>query len=119
MNNFKQQGGTIRYTAGSDIASGAVVVAGILVGVAIADIASGAQGAVQIEGVFELPKATGGALTQGAPVIWDISDNKVIGTGAGAGDIVGFGVVLETAGSDAETVLVKLTPGAGTVQGGG
>lgn len=118
MNNFKQQGGTIRVTATGNLNSGDAFVVGTLVAVAQGDIASGAAGVGAIEGVFSLPKDEAVEITQGAKVIWDLDGKTVIVTGAAAGDIVGFGVAMEAAGNGPTSVLVKLTPGAGTVQGG-
>lgn len=109
--NYSQAGQTINYTngGGSTIASGSVVVIGALVGVAIAAIEVGEVGAVAIEGVWTVPKATGTALGQGQSVDYDVSASAftAIGTPA-SGDLVGCATVIEAAASADTTVQVKL-----------
>jgi len=66
--NFKAPGNVIQYTngTGSDIASGEVVeIASGYFGVALTAIANGATGSVAIDGVFNVPKGTAAAVTQG------------------------------------------------------
>ncbi len=55
--NFIQKGDVIDYTPSSAVESGDVVVIGSLVGVATTDIAASAEGAVAIEGVWEIPRS--------------------------------------------------------------
>lgn len=66
--NYVQAGEVLQVTAAADIASGAPVVMGAVVGVALSDIATGETGSVQIEGVWNLPKVSAGAIAQGAKV---------------------------------------------------
>lgn len=119
---YKQPGVVIDYTAGADISSGDVVKMGNILGVALADIANGETGSVQIEGVFELPKVSGAVITQGESLTWDVSANS----GAGAfddnlatpatGDVTGAAAVaFESKGGGTTTLLVKLTGVPGTV----
>jgi predicted RecA/RadA family phage recombinase len=122
MKNFRHDGKTVIWTngTGADVAAGAVVVVGTLIGVACVDIANGATGAVAIEGVFELLKATHAtdkAFTQGAAVIWDVSAGKFdVGTATPAeGDITGNCVAAAAAASTAAVALIKINVGAGTV----
>lgn len=104
------EGNTIPHTpSGSAVTAGDVVVVGDLVGVAPSDIADGAAGALQIEGEFSFPKATGGGsgIAAGAVVYWDVAE-AVAKTAdeAGANKQIGY---VTTAAADADaTVRVKL-----------
>ncbi len=115
---FKQPGKVIDYVAGANITSGSVVKIGQILGVALADIANGDTGPVQIEGVFEVPKVSAAVWTQGQSLTWDVSagafdDN--LATPA-TGDVTGAAAVAFTAGANAETTaLVKFTGVPGTV----
>jgi predicted RecA/RadA family phage recombinase len=101
MKNFVAAGDTLTITAGADIASGAGVLVGSLFGVAAGAIANGAQGVINLTGVYDLPKAGSQAWTVGALVYWTgtactttASTNKLIGVavaavGSGAGETTG------------------------------
>lgn len=82
MKNFIQKGEVVNYTnsTGSDIDSGAVVVIGKLLGIAVTDIADTETGAVKLEGVYELAKTTSLIITQGDEVFWNTSTKKVTKT---------------------------------------
>ena len=118
-------GATVDYTAGSAISSGDVVVMGVAsttdgstVGVALTDIANGDVGAVAIEGVFDLTKVTGAVIAQGSVVNWDDSASAVddhLSTAA-SGDVEGFGIAMEAAGSGVLVIKVKLMPGLGLLK---
>ena len=54
-----QDGRTIDYTPSAFTAAGSVVVQGDLIGIANLDIPAGVLGALAVEGVFDVPKATG------------------------------------------------------------
>lgn len=115
--NFIQNGCTLDYTAGADISSGSVVVMGQLIGVALTDIASGAVGALAVDGVFEVPKVAGAVIGAGESVIYDVSasafdDNQAT---SASGDVSGACVAVEAAGNGETTVKVKLNVGLGTV----
>ena len=101
---YKTEGCVIDYTAGSNLASGAVVVVGTKVGVALSSIASGAQGSVQIAGVFTLAKATG-AISQCASVYWDSTNSNITTTASGN---TLAGVAYAAAANGATTVDVLL-----------
>lgn len=62
--------------SGVDIASGSPVLVGKIFGVACVDIADGETENLDIEGVYEIRKATG-AITQGADLYWDADGNPV------------------------------------------
>lgn len=70
---FVEEGNAIDYTPGSDVAAGAVVVQGDLVGVARTPIAANVPGALAVTGVFDFPKATGAStgIGAGVTVYWD------------------------------------------------
>lgn len=101
MKNFVAVGNTLTITAGADIASGAGVLVGSLFGVAAGDIANGAEGVINLTGIYDLPKVGSQAWTVGALIYWNgtacttaASTNKLIGVaaaavGSGAGETVG------------------------------
>lgn len=103
---YIQRGEAIDFTNSSEakINAGDVVVFGTKIGVAGDDIAVGATGTLRMEGVFELPKATG-AITVGAAVYWDAT-NKKITTTSSSNTLAGFAVA--AAASRDETALVKI-----------
>ncbi len=116
--NYHQDGQTVDYTnaTGTDIASGDPVVIGSQLGVAITDIADTESGAVAMEGVFSIPKATGTAINQGAAVDFDVSvGNADGGLTPATGDLTGCGIAWATAASGDTTVLVKLNASAATI----
>ncbi len=115
--NYVQAGEVIDYTAGADISSGAVVVVGNLVGVAVNDIANGETGPVSIDGVWSLPKVSAAVIGAGETVNWDVSsgafdDNQAT---AASGDLTGGCVAVEPAGNGDTEVKVKINVGANTV----
>ena len=82
--NFRAEGEHLNYTnSGSAIASGAVVVIGTLIGVALTAIAAGATGAVRICGVFNLAKLSTDTIAQGALVYWDSTNSRITTTASG------------------------------------
>lgn len=117
--NFVQPGMVIQFTnAGSAISAGDVVVVGKVLGVALVDIANGATGSVQIEGVFTVPKVSGAVIAQGENLTWDVSavsfdDN--LATPA-TGDVTGApAIAFEAAGNGVTSFDVKFTGVPGTV----
>ena len=114
--NLKADGDVLDYVAGATIASGAVVVTGDLVGVALKSMVSGDTAALAIKGVWEVAKATGTAWVQGDSLDWDDSASefdKAIAVPA-AGDVENCCVAYEAAASGAVLAKVRLTPGTGT-----
>lgn len=85
MDNFIQNGDYIKFTAGATITSGMIVKVGSLFGVAVTDVANGAEGTLALKGVFTLPKTTGAgtAIAVGGPAYFDTS---AAATGAVSGD---------------------------------
>jgi len=78
MATFIHDGKSIDYTPPADVAAGAVVVQGELVGVARTPIAANALGSVAVEGIFDFAKATGAgtAIAAGANCYWDVADSQ-------------------------------------------
>lgn len=110
MVTFIHEGALIDYTPGADVAAGAAVVQGELVGVAVRAIPANTLGALAVEGVFDFPKATGGgtAITAGAQLYWD-DTNDVATTSDRAGANKGIGnAVLAAADGDA-TVRARMS----------
>lgn len=101
MKNYVARGDAITITAGADIASGDGVLVGSLFGVAAGDIANGAEGVINLTGVYDLPKTASQAWTVGALIYWTgtactnvASTNKLIGVaveavGGTAGETIG------------------------------
>lgn len=105
--NYVEEGKVLQYTAsGADIASGDLVNIGNLAGVAITDIADGETGAVQIYGVFSLPKASG-AISQGAKVYWDSANSNVTTTASG-NTIIGVAATAHISGDTTANVLLNV-----------
>ena len=107
---FVHDGSAIDYTPGADVAAGAVVVQGELVGVARTPIAANALGSLAVAGVFDFPKTTGvsEALTIGSKVYWDVADSVAkTDDESGANKLIGKTIV--AAGDDDATVRVRLS----------
>ena len=77
--SFIHEGKSIDYTPSADVTAGDVVVQGDLIGGAPRSIVSGNLGALQVAGVFDVPKATGGGtdITAGAKLWWNAADSQV------------------------------------------
>lgn len=92
MARFIHDGGEIDYTPGADVAAGAVVVQGELVGVANIDIKANRLGALAVTGVFDFPKTAGGgtSIAIGANVYWAAgSQLATTSTGGGTNKLIG------------------------------
>lgn len=109
MKNFVQEGKYLDYTneTGNTIASGDVVIAGSLPGVAVADILDTEVGAIQTQGVFKLDKEASLAITMGEEVYWNTTNKEVTKT---ATDVPLGVAAADAAGADT-TVHVKLAGG--------
>jgi predicted RecA/RadA family phage recombinase len=82
MASYVQGDCLIDYTPSAAVAAGDVVVLNDLVTVAPVAIAANALGAVSVEGVWSMPKATG-AINQGALVYWDATAGNITTTSSG------------------------------------
>lgn len=107
--NFVQNGSTIPLlNSGSEvIASGDAVVIGNIVAIAITDIAVQDTGDGFTEGVFQLPKASADAFTQGASVF--VNDDGTAQASAESG--VYAGIAWEGVSAGATAVNVKINAG--------
>ncbi|MFS7161882.1 DUF2190 family protein [Serratia proteamaculans] len=101
--NFVQNGNTIAITATADITSGAPVIVGDLVAVAITDIASGRTGDGFTSGVFQLPKLPADVIPAGKKVFIKGGVVQLADV-----DAVAAGYAWEAAAKDATVVSVKL-----------
>lgn len=107
---FIQPGKVLDFVnGGAAIASGAAVVIGTRVGVALTNIASGATGSVQICGVFQLPKTAGDNIAQGA-LVYVIVATGVITTTASGNTLAGVAAADAGAGTTTVNVLLNSTP---------
>lgn len=107
---FIQDGTAIDYTPGSAVSAGDVVVQGDLIGIAKRPIAANELGALSIEGVFDLPKATGvgTGIAVGATVYWDVADSEAkTDSETGANKLLGKTIL--AAGDNDATVRVRLS----------
>jgi len=117
--SYVQDGEVIEYVnTGAAILSGAVVVVGTQIGVALEDIAATTGvGSVSMTGVFELPKVSAAVIAQGEEVFYDLSalafdDN--LATPA-TGDVSNCCVAWEAGVNAQTTIKVKLNVGVGLV----
>jgi predicted RecA/RadA family phage recombinase len=116
--NYIAQGNSLTWTngTGSDVASGDVVTVGHMIGVASVDIANGASGTVEVEGVFEVPCNSADVIAVGDKLDWDASAGEFVDAigSAASGDLEN-GVIAMTAAADTVVLVqVKLVPGAGS-----
>lgn len=116
--NYKQEGDVIQYTATANIAAGAVVKIGQILGVALVDIANGKTGSVRVDGVFTVPKVSGAVIAQGESLTWDVSAGAFDDNAAtpATGDVTGAAAwAAEAAGNGVTTLAVTFTGVPGTV----
>ncbi len=114
MRNYIQPGMSITVPAPTGgVVSGDGVLIGNLFGVAQHDAAEGADLELLTEGVVELPKAAGLAISVGDRLFWDPTNKEVNTTAAGQ---VCVGVAVAPAADADPTVRLKLvvTTPAGT-----
>lgn len=90
MKNFIQPGHTVTIVAPATIASGAGLLIGSMFGIAAFDAAQTSEVELVLEGVFDLPAASGAgtAITAGAKVYWD-NTNKVATKTATSNTLIG------------------------------
>jgi predicted RecA/RadA family phage recombinase len=107
---YRQQGAAIDHTPGGDVAAGAVIVQGELVGVARLDIKANTLGALAVEGVFDFPKATGGgtAIGAGAEAYWNAAAQQAT-TSAASGANKRIGRAVRAAADGDTLVRVRLS----------
>lgn len=105
---FVHEGSSIDYTPSADVAAGAVVVQGSLVGVAKRPIAANTLGALAVDGVYDFPKAAGTstAITVGTQVYWDATNKQATAT---ATDNTSLGKTVRAAVDADTSVRVRLS----------
>lgn len=102
---YVQPGDVIDHIAGSNIVSGQVVLIGVRVGVALAAIASGATGPLQVTGVFTIAKLSTDVVAQGDILYWD-NGNSRLTTTASTHKVAGYATA--AAGNGITTVNIKI-----------
>jgi predicted RecA/RadA family phage recombinase len=105
MINKIQEGEILKVTAGEDYDSGEPVLIGNRVGIAMSDVTSGSDFAVEMEGVFEVTKVSAQAWTLGDQIFWDASASKFTTTGTGN---TRAGYATEDAANPSSTGRIKL-----------
>lgn len=103
--NYIQPGRTLTIPAPAAVASGGVVIAGAIVGVAQIDAASGDPVDVDTVGVWALPKVAALAIGLGDVVYWDAEAALVNKTASGNTKL---GVAVEAAANPSPLVKVRL-----------
>ena len=97
MASYVQKGDLLDHSPAAAVAAGEVVVIGSLVGVAPRAIAANAVGALAVEGVFEMPVATGATGAQGSAINWyAVSGVAHASTGVAAGKLAKARLVGDT-----------------------
>lgn len=103
---FLQDGHSIDYTPGSDVAAGDVVVLGSLVGIATRSIPANTMGALAISGVFRIAKLSTDVVTAGAVLYWDNTNKRVTLTASG-NTRIGLAVAASPSGQATADVLIN------------
>lgn len=103
-----QEGRSIDYTPSAAVAAGQLIVIGGLVGVASVPIASGALGAIAVDGVFDLAKESDGGpvFAAGEDVAFDLVNELAVKPGTSGS--VRIGPAIAAAAADDATVRVRL-----------
>lgn len=85
MKNKKQEGNSLEYKngSGSTITSGTLIALAARCAVAVADISAGKTGTIELEGVYECPKATGVAFSFGDVLYRDATTGALNKTASG------------------------------------
>ncbi len=102
MKNYVTSGDTITITAPLALTSGQGVLVDSLFGVACSDIASGAQGDINVSGVYDLTKQASQAWTFGAKIYWN-NTTRVCTIVATGNSLIGV-AVRAVGGTAAETI---------------
>lgn len=110
MKNFVQPGKTLSWTnaTAAAVVSGDPVLVGNVLGVATGDIAIGATAALELEGVFTLPKVSTDNIAQGAVLAWDVSTGKLTTAAVVSGDVEQVAIAHSAAGVGATVINAKI-----------
>lgn len=107
MRNYVQPGNCVTIPAAAVTASGDVVVAGSIVGIAAGNAAIGDDLDIELGGVFDLPKVSALAISIGDKVYFDPLTKLVNKTSASN---TLLGVAIAAAANPSATVRVRLNP---------
>ncbi len=107
MKNYVQAGKTLSLAAPYAVSSGGGALVGSIFGVAASDVAGGAEGEFQVEGVFDLARETGAdtAWSVGDLIYWDNTNKRATKTSTGNKLI---GVAVKAAADTDATGRVRL-----------
>ena len=105
MRNFVQRGDTLTIPAPAIVASGGVVIAGSIIGVANGAAAVGEDVDVDVTGVFNLRKVSALAIAVGDKVYFDSATSLVTKTASGN---TYLGVATSVAPNPSAVVAVRL-----------
>lgn len=101
-------GEMIDYTPTADVAAGTVVVQSDLVGITLQPIAANTKGALAVQGVFDVAKASATVFSAGAKVYWDDTNKVAVTTdGSGANKLVGKAVAAAPSGALVVRVMLS------------
>lgn len=105
MKNFVNKGDTVTLTAPYARSSGQGALVGSLFGVAVGDVANGAEGEFVTRGVFDLTAAAATTASVGAKAYWDATNKEVTATASG-NTLIGCFMAAKVA--DTTTARVRL-----------
>jgi predicted RecA/RadA family phage recombinase len=86
----------IDFTAGSDLAGGAVVVQGTQIGCTKMAVANGAVGTLHLQGVFDINCASGTTFSAGALLYWNAGSGLITTTNTDV--LIGRAALAKTSG---------------------
>lgn len=107
MKNYVSAGNVLPFTAAADFLSGAVVIMGGLIGIAVYDVLTGAVGEAKLDGVYSLPKVGSQAWTVGALIYWDAANSRCT-TSASGNTLMGRAWAPVGSGAGETTGIVRL-----------
>lgn len=116
MINFVQPGEIIEFTPGEDLSSGEYVQIGERVGVAIADIANGAKGSIQMNGVIAGAKTTGQTWAVGDKLYMNTSTKALTKTATAAYPFAGICVAVAGSSDTTGSCLLQQSGKQAAVQ---
>ena len=111
MKNFVMHGDMVTIIAAAAIASGDLIRAGSLLGVAATSAATGEEVELKTTGVFDLPKTSAQAWTVGQP-IYAVAATNLLTNVAGTGNYL-VGVAVAAAANPSSTGRVRLNGSLG------
>lgn len=103
MQNYRQRGDTLSFTLAVAVASGQLVMCGVLPGIACGNYAANEPGEYLNEGVFDLPAVAADTATAGDPAYMDADGNITATAG-----VLLVGVFTADKVAQANTATVRL-----------